>query len=159
LFSGSGALGLEALSRGAAAVDFVEEFYDESLHATRQRGVTWRRPAAAVVHRADAFQFIDGHRRPRLRRPRSPIRPTISALRWAVAERWLAKPFADVPGAWSTARTRRFPEPGERRKVRRHGDHVLSCIEFVILRSEATKDLLFLTPVEQQILRFAEDDN
>ena len=56
LFSGSGALGLEALSRGAASVDFVERDA-ESLRALQQNierlGVTDR----STVRRDDALQF------------------------------------------------------------------------------------------------------
>jgi 16S rRNA (guanine966-N2)-methyltransferase len=57
LFAGSGALGLEALSRGAGAVTFVEaeagaaRSIAEALH-------TFGAAARGQVHRADAFTFL-----------------------------------------------------------------------------------------------------
>jgi 16S rRNA (guanine966-N2)-methyltransferase len=58
LYSGSGALGLEALSRGAASADFVE-LSPASLRALeaniRALGVDRR----ATVHRADALRYAD----------------------------------------------------------------------------------------------------
>src|SRR3954454_20783787 len=52
LFSGSGALGLEALSRGADVVDFVE-IAPQSLSLIRSNAEILGAGAAAVVHRAD----------------------------------------------------------------------------------------------------------
>ncbi|MDB4907189.1 MAG: hypothetical protein JWO05_1973 [Gemmatimonadetes bacterium] len=59
LFSGSGALGLEALSRGAATTDFVENaprslevLYDNIAHLGAGE--------AAVVHKANAITFVRG---------------------------------------------------------------------------------------------------
>lgn len=56
LFAGSGALGLEALSRGAAHADFVE-MHEKSLRALKANidalGVT----AMTTVHRGDAERF------------------------------------------------------------------------------------------------------
>jgi 16S rRNA (guanine966-N2)-methyltransferase len=58
LYSGSGALGLEALSRGAASADFVE-LSPASLRALeaniRALGVDRR----ATVHRADALRYAE----------------------------------------------------------------------------------------------------
>ncbi|MDZ4675092.1 MAG: 16S rRNA (guanine(966)-N(2))-methyltransferase RsmD [Gemmatimonadota bacterium] len=58
LFAGSGALGLEALSRGAAAVTFVE-IGTESLLALRKNLETLGNPAAATVRRVDARRLVD----------------------------------------------------------------------------------------------------
>lgn len=71
LFAGSGALGLEALSRGAAACDFVESGA-EALHALKanvaarhlrspdpRRPPTERRKAARIFKR-DAIPFVRG---------------------------------------------------------------------------------------------------
>jgi 16S rRNA (guanine966-N2)-methyltransferase len=58
LFAGSGALGLEALSRGAAHVTFVER----DTHAARElraRLAEWGAPDAQVV-RGDALAFLAG---------------------------------------------------------------------------------------------------
>jgi 16S rRNA (guanine966-N2)-methyltransferase len=113
LFSGSGALGLEALSRGAAVVDFVENS-TMSLYAIRGNVESLGAGPAAVVHRADAFQFIDGLDA-RAYDVAFADPPYDLGLASAVAERWLAKPFADVLGVEHRA-DEILPEPGERRK-------------------------------------------
>jgi 16S rRNA (guanine966-N2)-methyltransferase len=62
LFAGSGALGLEALSRGAVHVTFVEQ--DEAaVRELRARLAEWR-ASDAVVIRADALRFLAGAVRP-----------------------------------------------------------------------------------------------
>src|SRR5918911_3552476 len=58
LFAGSGALGLEALSRGAARVDFVE-LGGRSLKALRHNIDVLEAAAEVTVHRADALRFIE----------------------------------------------------------------------------------------------------
>jgi 16S rRNA (guanine966-N2)-methyltransferase len=58
LFAGSGALGLEALSRGAASVTFVE-MAPASLAALRANLATLGNPAAATVRRADARRLVE----------------------------------------------------------------------------------------------------
>jgi 16S rRNA (guanine966-N2)-methyltransferase len=62
LFAGSGALGLEALSRGAAHVTFVER---DGLAARelRTRLTEWHATGAQVEH-ADAFRFLKGAAQP-----------------------------------------------------------------------------------------------
>ena len=62
LFAGSGALGLEALSRGAAEVTFVERDA-QAVHALRALLAEWGAPAARV-ERADALRFLAGTPRP-----------------------------------------------------------------------------------------------
>src|SRR3954447_7499826 len=57
LFSGSGALGLEALSRGAQVVDFVDNA-PKSLALIRANADLLGAGAAAVIHRADVLQFV-----------------------------------------------------------------------------------------------------
>ena len=113
LYAGSGALGIEALSRGAASADFVESAA-ASLTAIAENLLGVGAGGEARVHRADALQFIAG----------------LSAHAydvafadppydrgWAadVAERWLAVPFADVLGIEHRA-FEKMPEGGERRK-------------------------------------------
>ncbi|MBV8307532.1 MAG: RsmD family RNA methyltransferase, partial [Gammaproteobacteria bacterium] len=62
LFAGSGALGLEALSRGAGHVSFVER--DEAaVRELRARLAEWQ-AGDAVVMRADALGFLGGAARP-----------------------------------------------------------------------------------------------
>ena len=56
LFAGSGALGFEALSRGAIAVDFVENHH-ASLAAIRDNAATLNVAARVTIHRSDAMRF------------------------------------------------------------------------------------------------------
>lgn len=58
LFSGSGALGLEALSRGAAAVDFVENG-PSSLHALKANVAKFRLGRKARIFKRDAIPFVE----------------------------------------------------------------------------------------------------
>jgi 16S rRNA (guanine966-N2)-methyltransferase len=58
LFAGSGALGLEALSRGAASADFVE-LAVPSLAALKQNIETCAAGDRATVHRGDAMRFAE----------------------------------------------------------------------------------------------------
>ena len=58
LYSGSGALGLEALSRGAATADFVD-LNPASLHALRANIEAVGVSARCTVHRADALRFAE----------------------------------------------------------------------------------------------------
>lgn len=57
LFAGSGALGLEALSRGAAHIEFVDR-NRRVTDAIRQHLVLLREEARAVVHVSDAMGFL-----------------------------------------------------------------------------------------------------
>lgn len=59
LFAGSGALGLEALSRGAASADFVERD-PRVLRVLTSNTEVLDAGAAAVVHRGDAMRFAAG---------------------------------------------------------------------------------------------------
>ncbi len=58
LFAGSGALGLEAISRGATSVDFVE-FRPSSLHALKANIAALRLRDRTRVFKRDAVQFAD----------------------------------------------------------------------------------------------------
>ncbi len=58
LFAGSGALGLEALSRGAAAVTFVERDA-AAVHSLAATLAAWGAPGTQV-QRADALVFLGG---------------------------------------------------------------------------------------------------
>lgn len=59
LFAGSGALGLEALSRGAVSCDFVE-LAPAALKAIRENAATLGAGPRATIHRADALEFVQG---------------------------------------------------------------------------------------------------
>lgn len=58
LFSGSGALGLEALSRGAAEVDFVENG-PSSLHALKANVAKFPTKRRARIFKKDAIPFVE----------------------------------------------------------------------------------------------------
>ena len=96
LFAGSGALGLEALSRGARRAEFVES-HPVSLRALAANVAALGADDDVVVHRGDVLRFIE-------RLPAEtfdvafadpPYRQSLAA---AVAERWLDVPFARVLG-------------------------------------------------------------
>jgi 16S rRNA (guanine966-N2)-methyltransferase len=57
LFAGSGAMGLEALSRGAAWCDFVELSPSSLAALHRNLAALGVAPEGAMVHRADALRF------------------------------------------------------------------------------------------------------
>jgi 16S rRNA (guanine966-N2)-methyltransferase len=58
LYAGSGALGLEALSRGAAAVTFVE-LNPPSLRALNQNIAALEVEDAVTIHRGDALRYAE----------------------------------------------------------------------------------------------------
>jgi 16S rRNA (guanine966-N2)-methyltransferase len=58
LFAGSGALGIEALSRGASSVDFVE-YGPESLHALKANVALFPLKGRARVFKRDAIPFVE----------------------------------------------------------------------------------------------------
>lgn len=58
LFAGSGALGIEALSRGAAEVHFVDTEAVVGRHL--QQTLAHLQASGGVVHVADAMRFLDG---------------------------------------------------------------------------------------------------
>ena len=96
LFAGSGALGLEALSRGASSATFVE-LASRSLVALRSNIETLGAGAQATVHRGDALTFVT-----RLAAGDFDVAfadpPYRLGLAERVARRWLEIPFARVLG-------------------------------------------------------------
>jgi 16S rRNA (guanine966-N2)-methyltransferase len=96
LFAGSGALGLESLSRGAAVAEFVE-IGVKSLRALRENADLLGAGDRAIIHRGDAVRFVSTL-------PRGafdvafadpPYRLGMAA---AIAARWQEVPFAGVLG-------------------------------------------------------------
>jgi 16S rRNA (guanine966-N2)-methyltransferase len=94
LFAGSGALGLEALSRGARSVDFVESG-GAALHALKANVAALRETRRCRIFKKDALPWIEsleaGAYRVCFVDP-----PYGSAKLDRVLERWRAVPFADV---------------------------------------------------------------
>jgi len=58
LFAGTGALGLEAISRGARSADFVE-FRPDSLHALKANIAALRLRERTRIFKRDAVQFVE----------------------------------------------------------------------------------------------------
>lgn len=96
LFAGSGALGLEALSRGAQAATFVE-LATRSLAALRSNIETLGATAQCTVHRGDALAFAG-----RLAAGDFDVAFADPPYRLGLAERiarlWLETPFTRVLG-------------------------------------------------------------
>jgi 16S rRNA (guanine966-N2)-methyltransferase len=113
LFAGSGALGLEALSRGAEVVDFVE-LAPKSLTTIRANLDTLGAGAAGVVHREDALKFVK-KLAPHAYDVAFADPPYDVGLASALAEQWLVTPFADILGIEHRA-TETLPGDGDRRR-------------------------------------------
>jgi 16S rRNA (guanine966-N2)-methyltransferase len=58
LFAGSGALGFEALSRGAVSVDFVEQ-HGASLATIQDNAASLNVADQVTIHRTDAMRFAE----------------------------------------------------------------------------------------------------
>jgi 16S rRNA (guanine966-N2)-methyltransferase len=113
LFAGSGALGLESLSRGAREAHFVDNGA-RSLQALARNIATLGAGGRAIVHRTDALAFIDvlGDERFDVAFADPPYDHGIAT---ALARRWLANPFADLLGVEHRS-DERLPEGGDTRK-------------------------------------------
>ena len=113
LFAGSGALGIEALSRGAASADFVETAA-ASLKAIGENLVSVGAGEEARVIKVDALaylQTVEAHAYDvAFADP-----PYDGGLAAQVAERWLSVPFAEMLGIEHRA-FEKMPAGGERRK-------------------------------------------
>jgi 16S rRNA (guanine966-N2)-methyltransferase len=120
LFAGSGALGLEALSRGAEVVDLVE-IAPRSLATIRANVDGLAAGDAAVVHRADALRYVE-KLTPHAYDVAFADPPYGNAIATRIAERWLAVPFADILGVEHRV-DEHLPGEGERR---RYGDTVIT---------------------------------
>lgn len=113
LFAGSGALGLEALSRGATSAEFVEN--NAATFRMLQENIAALNAAPrAVLHRKDALEFVRG------------LEADIFDLAFAdppydsgadvkLAEQWLNTPFSRVLAIEHSSRTT-LPEGDDRRK-------------------------------------------
>ena len=113
LFAGSGALGLEALSRGAASVDFVE-LAPASLEVLRANVERLGAAAVSRIRRADALVYAQGlgagaydvaFADPPYREG---LAPRLAAL-------WGATPFATLLGV-EHARDEPMPPGGDMRR-------------------------------------------
>lgn len=121
LFAGSGALGLEALSRGASVAHFVE-MLPRSLAALRDNVRELGAGERAVLHRADAIKFIA-----KLDVGAFDVAFADPPYRLGHAERlvsaWMASPFARILGVEHERDVRL--EGADRRE---YGDTVVSFL-------------------------------
>ena len=112
LCAGSGALGLESLSRGAAFVDFVERDV-RTLRVLQVNIAGLGAGGRSATHRADAERFVAG------------LDPLAYDLAFAdppyktdiarhLVDHWLSAPFAAIFGV-ETAKSVTLPEGGDRR--------------------------------------------
>jgi len=96
LFAGSGALGLEALSRGARYADFVEN-HPSALHALKANVATFRLKERTRIFKQDAIAFAR-----RLPETRFDVAfadpPYHSREAELLVEQWKQVPFARVLG-------------------------------------------------------------
>jgi 16S rRNA (guanine966-N2)-methyltransferase len=120
LYAGSGALGLEALSRGARAAEFVE-LAARSLTALRDNIRLVGAEAEATVHRGDALKWVA-----RLSPDEFDVAfadpPYRLGLAEQLADRWLANPFARVLGI-EHEKSVHLPQSEDRRA---YGDTVVT---------------------------------
>ena len=113
LFAGSGALGLEALSRGAASVEFVDNA-PSSLKLLRENTDLLGAGAAAVITRGDALQVArEAAARPFDVAFADP--PYRQGLATQLATQWLAAPFAHVLGIEHES-AEELPQPADTRR-------------------------------------------
>jgi 16S rRNA (guanine966-N2)-methyltransferase len=119
LFAGSGALGLEALSRGARQVDFVE-VSKSSLAALRANIAALDVEARVRIHRQDALAFVAG-----LGAQAYDIAFADPPYRTPAAQQIVAlfrqRPFARLLGVEHSARTELLGD-----ETRRYGDTALT---------------------------------
>jgi 16S rRNA (guanine966-N2)-methyltransferase len=113
LFAGSGALGLEALSRGAESVDFVDDA-PASVRLITRNAEGLGAGGAARVHRADGLRFVGG-----LVAGAYDVAfvdpPYAMDAAVKVAERWLEVPFAELLGIEHASSTK-LPAGGQTRR-------------------------------------------
>ena len=93
-FAGSGALGLEALSRGAASADFIEKD-TRSLRCLRSNIETLGADEIACVKRSDAIVFAGGLAE-RSYDVAFADPPYDGGFAVRLATLWLARPFASI---------------------------------------------------------------
>jgi 16S rRNA (guanine966-N2)-methyltransferase len=93
LYAGTGALGLEALSRGADSCDFVETS-PSALHALKANVAATRSRNYTRIFKRDVMGFLDGIREPYDVALADP--PYGSAQLDRLVERWMADPFSTL---------------------------------------------------------------
>jgi 16S rRNA (guanine966-N2)-methyltransferase len=112
LFAGTGALGLEALSRGAVSADFVENGA-EALHALKANRAKLRVTGRTRLFKMDGFRFLEG-----LKAMAYDVTfadpPYTSGAAARLVRLWLARPFSSILSV-EHPRTAILPGGGRRR--------------------------------------------
>jgi 16S rRNA (guanine966-N2)-methyltransferase len=111
LFAGTGALGLESLSRGAVSVDFVE-YGAEALHALKANRAKLRVTRKSRLFKKDVFGFLDGVGEGAYDLAFADP-PYSSRMSEKLVERWLAHSFS---GVLSIEHSREIFLPGKGRR-------------------------------------------
>ena len=113
LCAGSGALGLEALSRGAATCDFVERS-EHAMKMIRANLDALGGHDGAVLHREEAVAYVSTL--PALAYDVAFADPPYDAdTALALVERWLTVPFSAILGIEHSSAAA-MPAPGETRR-------------------------------------------
>ncbi len=117
LFAGTGALGLEALSRGAKSVDFVENG-PAALHALKANVAKLRARNWTRLFKKDAFVFLDGIPQRVDGGPAYDLAladpPYTSRSPERLAAIWMERPFSRIL-CIEHASERPLPRPGKRK--------------------------------------------
>lgn len=111
LFAGTGALGLEALSRGASSADFVENG-PASLHALKANVAAMRARRRARIFKRDAIPFVESLD-PGVYDIAFADPPYGSAKLDRVVRRWQEVPFSRIL-SFEHERSHRIDIPGKR---------------------------------------------
>lgn len=118
LCAGSGALGLEALSRGARFVDFVEDD-PRTIRVLESNVALLGAGERCRIHKGDAVKFAQGSgAEPYEVAFADP--PYRQGMAVALAKLWLAEPFATIFGVEHEARLA-MPDSGSPSGTRRYG--------------------------------------
>jgi len=112
LFSGTGALGLEAFSRGARSVTFVENGA-EALHALKANLASFRVRNRTRLFKKNVFQFLEGVEGQEYTLALADP-PYTSEAAERLVSLWLKKPFSTILSVEHAA-DRRLPGRGSRR--------------------------------------------
>lgn len=117
LFAGTGALGLEALSRGAKTVDFVENGAP-ALHALKANVAKLRARGWVRLFKKDAFVFLAGIPESSEGGPAYDLvladPPYTSKASDRLAALWIERPFSRILCIEHSSE-HRLPRPGKRR--------------------------------------------
>lgn len=120
LFSGSGALGLECLSRGAVSADFVEK--DPRTLVVLKRNVETLGAGEQVrIHRADALRYA-ASLDPVAFKLAFADPPYTGGIAEELAGLWLKRPFSSILSVEHDSRTK-LPPGGE---TRRYGSSAIT---------------------------------